>query len=61
MQEVRFLFYVLWQAPCARNFYRQRYSVAVKRQAAQARRGIYLERVEILQCYLRQNFKSAGL
>ena len=47
MQEARFLFYVLWQAPCARNFYRQRYSVAVKRQAAQARRGIYLGRVEI--------------
>lgn len=24
MKETRFLFYVLWQAPCARNFYRQR-------------------------------------
>lgn len=47
MQEAHFIFYALWQAPCARNFYRQRYSVAVKQQAAQAPRGIYLGRVEI--------------
>ena len=47
MKEARFIFYALWQAPCARNFYRQRYSVAAKLEVAQAPRDIYLWRVEI--------------
>ena len=50
MQEACFIFYVLWQAPCARNFYRQN-SVAVKRQVAP--RDIYLGRVEISRRRLR--------